>query len=212
MREPKGLSLKDEEGEGEDFWEEFPDGAEVFLRTKENGNDENEEQDVEQHDVFRNIDEDEDMEENGESGSQGEVFQCDVCGKDFASQGNLSRHMQVHVGQFKCDRCPNAYEDEGQLCRHIQMKHSTRHVIKDTDELFFCSICAKSFSRRAYLQAHMIVHKDSRQFKCEDCGREFKKKHHLQHHLESHERKKLKAALKAEAKAKPKPVAKTDTG
>lgn len=91
MREPKGLSLKDEEGEGEDFWEEFPDGAEVFLRTKENGNDENEEQDVEQHDVFRNIDEDEDMEENGESGSQGEVFQCDVCGKDFASQGNLSR-------------------------------------------------------------------------------------------------------------------------
>ena len=45
-----------------------------------------------------------------------------------------------------------------------------------------CGICGKVFSNVYRLQRHMISHEESavlRRFKCSDCGKAFKFKHHL---------------------------------
>lgn len=195
--------MKDQKDEN--IWEEFPDGTEDILsrsKTKDNSTDDNEDDEDEvDGDVFRNMDED------MASESQETVFQCEVCGKDLASRSNLARHMLVHVGEFKCNLCPNAYEDQGQLSRHIQLKHNTRCTLNDNEKQFICNFCKKTFSKKNYLRAHILVH-TARRFKCEakDCGSTFKLKHHLHQHLESHERKKLKAASKIKTSIK------TETG
>ena len=45
-----------------------------------------------------------------------------------------------------------------------------------------CKVCKKNFANVYRLQRHMISHDESailRRFKCADCGKAFKFKHHL---------------------------------
>jgi uncharacterized Zn-finger protein len=52
-----------------------------------------------------------------------------------------------------------------------------------------CKICNKLFANVYRLQRHMISHDQStdlRRFKCEECGKAFKFKHHLKEHLRIH--------------------------
>lgn len=52
-----------------------------------------------------------------------------------------------------------------------------------------CKICHKSFANVYRLQRHMISHDESallRKFKCNDCDKAFKFKHHLKEHLRIH--------------------------
>ena len=45
-----------------------------------------------------------------------------------------------------------------------------------------CKVCQKQFANVYRLQRHMISHDESavlRRFKCADCGKAFKFKHHL---------------------------------
>ena len=56
--------------------------------------------------------------------------------------------------------------------------------------IFFqqCSVCKKEFANVYRLQRHMISHDEStglRRFKCIDCGKAFKFKHHLKVHYTS---------------------------
>ncbi|KAK3865292.1 hypothetical protein Pcinc_029084 [Petrolisthes cinctipes] len=52
-----------------------------------------------------------------------------------------------------------------------------------------CSICHKKFANIHRLQRHMISHQESevlRRFKCDECGKAFKFKHHLKEHKRIH--------------------------
>lgn len=52
-----------------------------------------------------------------------------------------------------------------------------------------CNICQKSFANVYRLQRHKISHDESsslRKFKCEDCDKAFKFKHHLKEHIRIH--------------------------
>ena len=45
-----------------------------------------------------------------------------------------------------------------------------------------CGLCGKNFANVYRLQRHMLCHEESsslRRFKCSDCGKAFKFKHHL---------------------------------
>ena len=61
-----------------------------------------------------------------------------------------------------------------------------------------CKICSKRFANVYRLQRHMISHDESallRRFKCSDCGKAFKFKHHLKVR-EAHSRGSLPAMQK----------------
>jgi uncharacterized Zn-finger protein len=42
-------------------------------------------------------------------------YRCDVCGKGFACNQNLSEHMNIHTGEkpFKCRYCSASFASRG---------------------------------------------------------------------------------------------------
>ena len=55
-------------------------------------------------------------------------------------------------------------------------------IVYDLIRLQICKVCQKEFANVYRLQRHMISHDESavlRRFKCADCGKAFKFKHHL---------------------------------
>ncbi|CAB3237902.1 unnamed protein product [Arctia plantaginis] len=83
-------------------------------------------------------------------------------------------------GPYGCSQCRGAYPTREQLERH-----ETLHAPNTQS----CKICHKSFANVYRLQRHMISHDESallRKFKCNDCDKAFKFKHHLKEHLRIH--------------------------
>ncbi|XP_045514172.1 zinc finger protein 1 isoform X2 [Pieris brassicae] len=83
-------------------------------------------------------------------------------------------------GPFSCSQCRGAYPTRDQL-----EKHETLH----SPSTQTCKICHKSFANVYRLQRHMLSHDESanlRKFKCNDCDKAFKFKHHLKEHLRIH--------------------------
>ncbi|XP_072939406.1 zinc finger protein 1 isoform X2 [Epargyreus clarus] len=83
-------------------------------------------------------------------------------------------------GPFPCSQCRGAYPTREQLERHEKLHSPNTQT---------CKICHKSFINVYRLQRHMISHDESarlRKFKCNDCDKAFKFKHHLKEHLRIH--------------------------
>lgn len=67
------------------------------------------------------------------------------------------------------------------------MVHSHAHCATDAQQT--CQVCQKNFANVYRLQRHMISHNEStelRRFKCKDCAKAFKFKHHLKEHQRIH--------------------------
>uniref|UniRef100_A0A3Q1GD60 Zinc finger E-box binding homeobox 2a n=1 Tax=Acanthochromis polyacanthus TaxID=80966 RepID=A0A3Q1GD60_9TELE len=92
-----------------------------------------------------------------------------------------------------CPYCDRGYKRLTSLKEHIKYRH------EKNEESFACPLCPDTFGHRAQLERHMTTHKPSsdqppllaegagnRKFKCSECGKAFKYKHHLKEHLRIH--------------------------
>ncbi|XP_047227396.1 zinc finger E-box-binding homeobox 2-like isoform X1 [Girardinichthys multiradiatus] len=92
-----------------------------------------------------------------------------------------------------CPYCERGYKRLTSLKEHIKYRH------ENTEETFTCLLCAETFTQRSQLERHMTTHKPpmdqppllsegaaNRKFKCSECGKAFKYKHHLKEHLRIH--------------------------
>ncbi|XP_037135125.1 zinc finger E-box-binding homeobox 1b [Syngnathus acus] len=91
-----------------------------------------------------------------------------------------------------CPYCSRGYKRYSSLKEHIKYRH------EKTEECFSCPECSYTFAHRAQLERHMTAHKPgrdqrhitqsggNRKFKCTECGKAFKYKHHLKEHLRIH--------------------------
>ncbi|XP_069389763.1 zinc finger E-box-binding homeobox 2a isoform X2 [Paralichthys olivaceus] len=91
-----------------------------------------------------------------------------------------------------CPYCDRGYKRLTSLKEHIKYRHE-----KNEDSLA-CPMCDDSFDHRTHLERHMTSHKPTRdqpplseeagnrKFKCSECGKAFKYKHHLKEHLRIH--------------------------
>ncbi|XP_067371504.1 zinc finger E-box-binding homeobox 2a isoform X1 [Channa argus] len=92
-----------------------------------------------------------------------------------------------------CPYCDRGYKRLTSLKEHIKYRH------EKNEESFICPLCADTFSHRTQLERHMTTHKlardqppllnegaGNRKFKCTECGKAFKYKHHLKEHLRIH--------------------------
>ncbi|XP_075899276.1 zinc finger E-box-binding homeobox 1b [Nelusetta ayraudi] len=91
-----------------------------------------------------------------------------------------------------CPYCTRGYKRYSSLKEHIRYRH------EKTKETFSCPECSCSFPHRALLERHLAAHKSgrnqrhampaagNRKFKCTECGKAFKYKHHLKEHLRIH--------------------------
>ncbi|XP_047456798.1 zinc finger E-box-binding homeobox 2a isoform X3 [Mugil cephalus] len=92
-----------------------------------------------------------------------------------------------------CPYCDRGYKRLTSLKEHIKYRH------EKMEEMLTCPLCSDTFSHRAQLERHMTTHKaatdqppalsegaGNRKFKCSECGKAFKYKHHLKEHLRIH--------------------------
>ncbi|XP_066248929.1 zinc finger E-box-binding homeobox protein zag-1 isoform X2 [Euwallacea similis] len=84
-------------------------------------------------------------------------------------------------GRYNCSQCNTSFSAKEQLEKHELLHSPNAHVS--------CKICNKTFANVYRLQRHMISHDESavlRKFKCNECDKAFKFKHHLKEHIRIH--------------------------
>ncbi|XP_060524660.1 zinc finger protein 1 isoform X2 [Cylas formicarius] len=84
-------------------------------------------------------------------------------------------------GPYGCAQCSTSFPAKEQLEKH-ELLHSPNAQVS-------CKICNKTFANVYRLQRHMISHDESavlRKFKCTECEKAFKFKHHLKEHIRIH--------------------------
>ncbi|XP_068070685.1 zinc finger E-box-binding homeobox 1 isoform X2 [Danio rerio] len=90
-----------------------------------------------------------------------------------------------------CPHCSRGYKRHTSLKEHIKLRH------EKNDDNYCCSLCSYTFTYRTQLVRHMTAHRQlrekrtvtqsgSRKFKCTECSKAFKYKHHLKEHLRIH--------------------------
>lgn len=90
-----------------------------------------------------------------------------------------ARHPE-HPIKYLCPKCDETFLLKSQLDKHLALHSPTSQV---------CRVCNKTFANVYRLQRHMISHDESndlRKFKCPECGKAFKFKHHLKEHIRIH--------------------------
>ncbi|KAF5295561.1 hypothetical protein FQR65_LT10424 [Abscondita terminalis] len=84
-------------------------------------------------------------------------------------------------GPYGCSQCAMSFTTKDQLEKH-ELLHSPNAQVS-------CKTCNKTFANVYRLQRHMISHDESavlRKFKCTECEKAFKFKHHLKEHIRIH--------------------------
>ncbi|XP_061587831.1 zinc finger E-box-binding homeobox 1 isoform X2 [Cololabis saira] len=109
--------------------------------------------------------------------------------------GTPDSFSQLHT----CPYCSRGYKRNASLKEHIKYRHET------SDDNYSCSHCSYTFTYRSQLERHMSHHRHTkeqyhscrptggsagtggtRKFKCTECFKAFKYKHHLKEHLRIH--------------------------
>ncbi|XP_065337286.1 zinc finger protein 1 isoform X3 [Cloeon dipterum] len=135
-----------------------------------------------------------------------EYIRCSQCQKSFAGFAALKAHIQsahdgttsgspsptpglsspldpppTPGGAFACQQCNLAFAQRDHLEKH-ELTHSPNSQVA-------CKVCHKQFANIYRLHRHMISHDDNavlRKFKCPECEKAFKFKHHLKEHIRIH--------------------------
>lgn len=112
------------------------------------------------------------------------ILKCAHCDLTFSRFNVLRDHMRdIHPDlpvKYLCPKCDEAFLLKSHLDKHLAMHSPTSQS---------CNICNKTFANVYRLQRHMISHDEStdlRKFKCPECGKAFKFKHHLKEHIRIH--------------------------
>ncbi|XP_052403779.1 zinc finger E-box-binding homeobox 1 isoform X1 [Carassius gibelio] len=102
--------------------------------------------------------------------------------------GTPDTFSQLHT----CPHCSRGYKRHTSLKDHIKLRH------EKNEDNYCCSLCSYTFTYRTQLVRHMTSHRHireqrtisqsggNRKFKCTECSKAFKYKHHLKEHLRIH--------------------------
>ncbi|KAL7385641.1 hypothetical protein ABVT39_025511 [Epinephelus coioides] len=118
----------------------------------------------------------------------------EAIGQDESEHDLLSGTPDDFAQLLTCPYCDRGYKRLTSLKEHIKYRH------EKNEESFTCPLCADTFGHRTQLERHMTTHKPTRdqpppllnegagnrKFKCSECGKAFKYKHHLKEHLRIH--------------------------
>lgn len=90
-----------------------------------------------------------------------EAYNCNICGNEFKKEGNLKRHMRVHLskqslsGGSDCQVCKLTFQNNKDLTYHTQVVHSQDLALKCCECGCFRPVTENS---------------QSKPFKCEGCA------------------------------------------
>lgn len=134
----------------------------------------------------------------------GRPHECQECGKKFAFEDTLKRHLNEHQKPYRCETCGKSYSMEKWLivhqrfhngektykCRkcgsHFEtMLEYQRHKSAAHKE-FKCDLCDKQFGTSAKLIYHRRAHTGEKPFQCDQCLRTFRTIKSCRSHMATH--------------------------
>ena len=108
----------------------------------------------------------------------GKPYQCNFCDKSFTFANEHKEHIKdMHTSStaHNCSYCHKTFTSEEELSLH-----------KTKDHRVECEVCNKTFSRLAYLQVHIKVHKGEGKFNCSMCFKSFDNEANYRQHIKMH--------------------------
>lgn len=88
----------------------------------------------------------------------------------------LRTSFSFQYGHIKCDFCPKSFKSHISLARHLFTLHSA-------NKNFPCGMCNATCPNQNILDVHVESHDTGKPFACQNCGKDFTRKYHLDRHL-----------------------------
>ncbi|XP_026685213.1 zinc finger protein OZF-like [Diaphorina citri] len=107
---------------------------------------------------------------------------CHYCNKTFDSKAKIQEHISGHMfdKRYQCDLCGYQIRRKEKLYLHIREIHLGKQSTKVS-----CSICSRTFARKALLQTHLAVHTVEKNFECYYCQKRYCQKTNLTKHIQN---------------------------
>ncbi|XP_002740624.1 uncharacterized protein LOC100372442 [Saccoglossus kowalevskii] len=135
--------------------------------------------------IYPEAPDDENSDPSGQNGESNDdtILSCPYCDRVYKRATSLKEHIKYrhekNANNYACSECNYSFAYKSQLERHMATHMPGRDQI--------CEICNKAFVNIYRLQRHMLTHSTgNRKFKCGECHKAFKYKHHLKEHLRIH--------------------------
>merc|ERR1712218_730698 len=104
---------------------------------------------------------------------------CEMCEKVFLEKASLSRHVRVkhEMVRFKCEMCEKAFFEKRQLNNHKLNEHD--------GIVWPCSLCPYKGNKPKSLHEHTknVHSNDNRKHNCPQCAKMFTRKSRLSAHI-----------------------------
>ncbi|CAD6995532.1 zinc finger protein 235 [Ceratitis capitata] len=104
-------------------------------------------------------------------------FCCKVCNAVFNLASDLKSHKKVHEG-------PSCEKDTKTISPHRNVQR--QQMIHRLDEKHQCTECGNKYASKAFLEKHLLAHKDVRSFVCPVCDFTFRTAWNLKRHQKLH--------------------------
>lgn len=137
------------------------------------------------------------------------VYQCDICDKNMLTKRGFVRHVRIHRDErpFTCHVCGRQYRSHPDLTRHLRSVHDkvknypcdicgrsfankgTRDDHRRThtgERPYMCHTCGKAFATANSIYVHRRTHSDYFAHHCTTCSKKFRRRQQLTHHLRTH--------------------------
>ncbi|CAH8569411.1 unnamed protein product [Heterobilharzia americana] len=137
------------------------------------------------------------------------AVKCEICHKVCANLRCYAQHRQKHFRTriYQCTDCQTTFKSKLAMKRHIRVEHLQlgpekfecqicgkivtqigMHMLIHKEARFECEYCNKRFTKAAYYNEHLRIHRGEQPFECHICRKRFNKKSNLNVHVKFHEK------------------------
>ncbi|EDO35669.1 predicted protein, partial [Nematostella vectensis] len=108
-------------------------------------------------------------------------FICQLCSEVYSDPFSLAQHKcsGIQHTEHRCPECDKVFSCPANLASH-------RRPVGSSQGQFVCTVCNKTFRRKAYLRKHMNNHTDDRPYPCQYCGKVFRSLTNRAKHVLNH--------------------------
>ncbi|KAF6202957.1 hypothetical protein GE061_003365 [Apolygus lucorum] len=116
-------------------------------------------------------------------------YPCGICGKRYKHKANRNNHMRHECGKvpkFSCTSCDYKSHLSANVKRHFVSKHGS-FCSKRRYWRYPCDQCGRSYKHKSHLNSHIRYECGKEpQFACDFCPYKSKQKSHLKQHMFRH--------------------------